>query len=314
MLDQVDVVGAGLIGGSLALRLAALGRTVRVIDRDPDTRARAQAAGLVVGEAVSPTADLVVIGTPLDILAETMAHVAVAAPAALVVDVGSVKQAPALAAERAGLGHRYVGAHPMAGTEHTGFEHAYADLLVGATWAVTHGGGTEETSRVVDWLTTDLDATVVLLGAAEHDRAVALVSHGPHAVAHALLATAEAAAPTVAGLLAAGSFRDGTRVAGRNPARTFNMLSENGEALGPVLDDVIGELAALRADLADPAALRARLEAAAAGDDVVRRAEPPFEPCSSLPEAVERAGRDGAAVAVRRRAGVLEVAEISTVS
>ena len=92
------------------------------------------------------------------------------------------------------------------------------------------------------------------------------------------------------------------------------MLSENGEALGPVLDDVIGELAALRADLADPAALRARLEAAAAGDDVVRRAEPPFEPCSSLPEAVERAGRDGAAVAVRRRAGVLEVAEISTVS
>lgn len=311
MLDQVDVVGAGLIGGSLALRLAGLGRSVRVVDPDPATRASAQAAGLVVGDDVSPTADLVVIATPLDTLAEVMAHVAAAAPAALVIDVGSVKQAPALSAERAGLGERYVGTHPMAGTEHTGFEHADVDLLVGVTWAVTHGGGTAETSRVVDWLTTDLDATVVLLGAAEHDSAVALVSHGPHAVAHALLATAEAAAtPTVAGLLAAGSFRDGTRVAGRNPARTFNMLSENADALGSVLDEVIGELVALRADLADPEALRTRLDLAAA-DDVVRRPEPAFAACPSLRDVVEAAHRDATAVVVRRRAGALEVAAVS---
>ncbi|MEN8672354.1 prephenate dehydrogenase/arogenate dehydrogenase family protein [Nocardioides sp.] len=315
MLDRVDVVGAGLIGGSLALRLASLGRSVRVVDPDPETRARARAAGLVVADDVAPEADLVVIATPLDTLAETMAHVAASAPAAIVIDVGSVKQPAARAAASAGLGGRHVGAHPMAGTEHTGFEHADAELLVGATWAVARGGGTEETARVVDWLTTDLEATVVLLGAAEHDRAVALVSHAPHALAHALLATAEAAAqPTVAGLLAAGSFRDGTRVAGRNAARTFNMLSENAGALGPVLDEVIAELAALRADLANPEALRARLDRAAATDDVVRRPDPDFAACSSLTDAVEAAVRESQAVVVRRRGGALEVARVPAIS
>ena len=149
---------------------------------------------------------------------------------------------------------------------------------------------------------------MVLLEAERHDHAVALVSHAPHAVAHALLSTAQGSpSPGVAGLLAAGSFRDGTRVAGRNAARTTNMLTENAAALGPVLDRIIGELSALRADLGDPVALEARLARAVLADDVVRHPEPVFERCASLPEAIAAARRAGDVLVVRRRGAGLEV-------
>ncbi|CAN5227888.1 prephenate dehydrogenase/arogenate dehydrogenase family protein [soil metagenome] len=309
MFERVAVVGAGLIGGSIARRLQALQLMVTVVDPDATTIGAAAGLGLAVADAVPADADLIVLAVPLDRVAEALEQVAPAAPQAVVIDVGSVKQAPADAAEAAGLGERYVGCHPMAGTEHTGFEHSDERLLLGATWAVTHSGGIAETVRVVEWLAEHFEATVVVLEAEEHDRNVALVSHSPHAVAHALLAIVERApAPSVAGLLAAGSFRDGTRVAGRNAVRTFNMLAENAAALGPVLDDLVAELTALRAELDVPDALRARLEGVAAADGLVRHPDPDFTTCSSLSETIATARADGAAIVVRRRAGSLEFA------
>lgn len=307
--ERVAVVGAGLIGGSLARRLHALGRAVTVIDPDATTRTAAASLGLAVAHGVPADADLVVLAVPLDGLVEAFEQVAQSAPQAVVIDVGSVKQAPAEAAERAGLGARYVGCHPMAGTEHTGFEHSSDALLVGATWAVTPGGGDAETERVVAWLATDFEATVVLLDAEQHDRSVARVSHAPHALAHALLAVAEQAVDArVAGLLAAGSFRDGTRVAGRNVTRTANMLTENAAALVPVLDEVIAELTSLRGELTDREVLRRRLQRTADQADAVRRPAPGFEPCGSLAGAVAARRREGAALVVRHRDGAFEVA------
>ena len=241
-----------------------------------------------------------------------MAAAAEQAPHAVIIDLGSVKQAPAGAAAAAGLADRYVGVHPMAGTEHTGFEHSDPDLLVGVSWAVVHGPAESpvaQVAQVVAWVVEVFEATVVVLDAAQHDRSVALVSHAPHAVAHALLAGAVAAPDlAVARWLAAGSFRDGTRVAGRNAVRTHNMLVENAESLGPVLDDAIAELSALRDDLADPVALRARLSAVVEGAGAVRDLAPDFEPCDALAELLAAHRAAGTALVVRRRHGVLETA------
>ncbi|MGA8847759.1 MAG: prephenate dehydrogenase/arogenate dehydrogenase family protein [Nocardioides sp.] len=306
------VVGAGLIGGSVARRLMALGVDVVVVDPDPATLEHAAGVGLATAPAVPADRDLVVLAAPLHVLSAVMVDVAAAAPDAVVVDLGSVKQVPATAAANAGLAERYVGAHPMAGTEHSGFAHSADDLLVGVTWAVTHGvapGAAATVARVVGWVAETFEAEVVVLDAVAHDRSVALVSHGPHAVAHALLSVAECSPDAgVASHLAAGSFRDGTRVAGRNAARTGNMLAENAAALGPVLDEVIAELTGLRADLTDPVALRVRLERIEEAAGTVRHAETPFESCASLVDLVESSRASGRAVVVRLRDGELETA------
>lgn len=299
--DTVAVVGAGLIGGSVARRLQDLGREVVVVDPDPSTRAAAAEAGLVVAGAVPAATRLVVLATPLDALAAAMADVADSAPEAVVVDVGSVKAAAEVAASSAGLDGRHVGAHPMAGTELSGFDHSDAALLVHVTWAVTRGPG--PVGDVVRWLAEVFEATVLVLDADEHDRAVALVSHAPHAVANALLEAVELATDSPAARhLAAGSFRDGTRVAGRNPARSRNMLADNAAALGPVLDDLVASLQAYRRELGDRDALGRRLAEVAEAAPGVRRPAVEWRPCPDLEAVLSGPGP----VLVRQGAGTLE--------
>jgi prephenate dehydrogenase len=293
--ERVTVVGAGLIGGSVVRRLAALGRTATVVDP-----ALAGAAG--AADAVPADAELVVVAVPLAAMPSVLADVARQAPQAVVVDLGSVKGAVAAQAADAGLGTRYVGAHPMAGSEHSGFDHSSADLLVGATWAVTRGPG--PVADVARWVVETFGATVVVVDADAHDRSVALVSHAPHVLANALLQVVETADDPVAAFLAAGSFRDGTRVAGRDPDRTLAMLADNAAALGPVVDDLVALLQDYRADLADPAALAARLAAVTERADAVRRPQPAWAPCPDLAEAVAADGP----VLVRRGVAGLESA------
>lgn len=237
---RTGVVGLGLIGGSLALRLTAQGHPVLGTDPDPSTRAAAVGAGLAVEDGLGPwlaACDLVAVCAPLDVLSEILHRVAgLTDDRTTVIDVGSVKAPVHRLARDAGLGGRFVGVHPMAGTERSGFQHASADLFDHATWAVTLEEGVTDATRaatVVRFLAERLDARVCVLTPALHDEAAAVVSHVPHVVAHLLLDGAEEFAdPRVAALLAAGSFRDGTRVAGTNPARTRNMLAENHEAVG----------------------------------------------------------------------------------
>ncbi len=314
--ERVAVVGAGLIGGSIARRLSERGLDVVAVDPDAGTRADAAAAGLEVGEQVPADRDLVILANPLDVMPAVLARVATAAPDAVVIDVGSAKVVVREAAADAGLEHRYVGCHPMAGTEWSGFAHSDPELLVGATWAVTPARSADVDPLVVGvvgFLVEHFAATVALLDAVEHDRAVALVSHAPHVLAHALLGVAEAAADDLPAAvhLAAGSFRDGTRVAGRNPLRTHNMLVENTAALGAVVDDLIAVLQGYRRDLDDPAALRARLDDAAVRADAVRRPEVVWSPCAEpdgLGGLVRDARESGASYLVRRGERGLEQA------
>lgn len=232
---NVAVVGLGLIGGSLALRLADAGHRVRGWDTDRGTRSAAGAAGIDVAPDLADgveAADVVVLAVPLAALRGAIAEVADLLPAdAVLTDVGSVKGPAYLAAARAGLAGRFVGGHPMAGKEFAGFVAAEPTLFDGAAWVLA----LEPDTVLAHWrrlagLLIGIGARIVPATAAEHDAAVARISHLPHLLAAALAAVGGAGGP-LALSLAAGSFRDGTRVAGTPPDLAIAMCRDNAAAV-----------------------------------------------------------------------------------
>ena len=218
----VAVVGLGQLGGSLAAALAAAGRAVAGWDVDPAARNAAAARGVRITRNLS---GVVVLAVPLPALATALDELTVD-PDATITDVGSVK-VPVLETLGTAYGSRFVGGHPMAGTERSG--HAAADpaLFTGARWAVCLDPLTDlhRWLRVAE-VALAVGAEVVPVTSADHDDAVAAVSHVPHLLAAALAAAASQAGPLALGL-AAGSFRDGTRVAGSDPAFVTAMVEGN---------------------------------------------------------------------------------------
>ncbi|MEV4658388.1 prephenate dehydrogenase/arogenate dehydrogenase family protein [Micromonospora sp. NPDC049301] len=270
---RAAVVGTGLIGGSVLLRLADAGLDVAGWDPDPATRERARARGMAAPTTVEQAVagrDVVFLCGPLPTIPETLARVAAAtAPGCVLTDVGSTKAEVTDAADRLGLTDRFVPGHPMAGAESAGLTAASATLLAGAAWVLCPAPGAATHS--FRWLTGLLvelfAARVVPMSAPAHDSAAALASHVPHLLAGALAGAAQRAPLRDAVLaLAAGSFSDGTRVAGTPAERTANMLLGNRARVLHELAEVSafldGLAAALRAG--DAAALTARYAEAAA--------------------------------------------------
>ncbi|HWG99330.1 MAG TPA: prephenate dehydrogenase/arogenate dehydrogenase family protein [Pilimelia sp.] len=264
---DIAVLGLGLIGGSVLRALAGRGHGLRGYDVDPATRAAAAAAGgpawrvtATVADAVQG-AELTVLAVPLPALDALLGEVVAAGYGGLVTDVTSVQEpVHRLVGRHLGVGPaRFVGGHPMAGRETSGFGAADADLFRDRAWVLCLDP--DRPAALDDWLrladlVTDLGARVVPATAAEHDRAVAAVSHVPHLVAAAL---ATAAAEPLAGALAAGSFRDGTRVAASRPELVAAMCTGNAAAVAAALDGLRAALDAARTalDAPDPmAALR----------------------------------------------------------
>ncbi|TQJ24973.1 prephenate dehydrogenase [Micromonospora sp. A202] len=271
---RAAVIGTGLIGGSALLRLAEAGLDVVGWDPDPTTRERAQDRGVVAPATIEQAVagrDVVFLCGPLPTLAGTLALVAeLTAPGCVLTDVGSTKVAVAAAADRLGLTDRFVPGHPMAGAESAGLTAASPTLLAGAAWVLCPAPGTA--TDAFRWLTGLLvelfEARVVPMSASAHDSAAALASHVPHLLAGALAGATQRAPLRDAVLtLAAGSFSDGTRVAGTPAERTANMLLGNRDRVLHELDEVRafldGLAAALRADDA-PALIARYAEARAA--------------------------------------------------
>jgi prephenate dehydrogenase len=234
----VGVVGLGQLGGSLAAALVAAGREVRGWDVEPAAREAAAARGVRVTRELT---GVVVLAVPLPGTTAALDGLDVD-PAATVTDLGSVKE-PVLASLGAALGGRFVGGHPMAGTERSGHAAADPGLFRGARWALC----LEPDTDLRRWLRAaevalDAGAEVVPVTAAEHDAAVAAVSHVPHLLAAALAAAAGDAGP-LALSLAAGSFRDGTRVIGSDPAFVTAMVEGNAGPTAAALDRVLAQLA-----------------------------------------------------------------------
>jgi len=262
---HVAVIGLGLIGGSVLRALAGDGHHVQGYDADPATRAVARTAAAQAPAAgrwqVSASArdalhgaELAVIAVPLPAVGHILDELAAADYRGLVTDVTSVKtpiQELIDAHPHPDNPTRFVGGHPMAGRESSGFTAADPQLFDGAAWVLCLEPGRTALS---DWLAmaalvTSIGARVVPATAGEHDRAVAVVSQVPHLLAAAV---AESASEALAGTLAAGSFRDGTRVAASRPSLVAAMCGGNAAAVLPALDTVIKSLEGVRAALSAP--------------------------------------------------------------
>jgi prephenate dehydrogenase len=240
----VGVVGLGQLGGSLAAALVAAGRTVAGWDVDPAARDAAADRGVRITRELS---GVVVLAVPLPAMTTALDGLVVD-PDATVTDLGSVKR-PVLEEVGAPLGGRYVGGHPMCGTERSGHTAVDPGLFTGARWALC----LEPDTRLPRWLRVAevalaVGAEVVPVTAAEHDDAVAAISHVPHLLAAALAAAAGEAGP-LALALAAGSFRDGTRVIGSDPSFVREMVTGNAGPTAEALTRVQAQLGRPWADL-----------------------------------------------------------------
>jgi len=256
---QLAVLGLGLIGGSIALAASERGLNTWAWDPDESARVEATRHGIKVSstlaDLVVSTPQILLVAVPLRFMSEVMSEIALhISPLTTLTDVGSVKTRVREAVHSAGLNELYVGAHPMAGTERSGFAAASSDIISGATWALTLGEGTSpiRAAEVASLITGTLDGRVIALEDGMHDAAAALISHLPHVYAHSLTAlVAGSPAGGIARILAAGSFRDGTRVARGNPARNAAMIADNSVAMVKLLDDALSQLSGLRSALAD---------------------------------------------------------------
>lgn len=194
------------------------------------------------------TGALIVLAVPMPALAGMLAHVSELAPKCPLTDVTSVKTAVLQEVAAAGLQERFVGGHPMTGTENSGWAAGHAGLFTAAPWVISVD---DHVDPVVWWmvmtLALDCGAAVVPARSDEHDAAAAAISHLPHLLAEALAVTA--AEVPLAFALAAGSFRDGTRVAGSPPELVRAMCEANSGQLLPAVDRIIDLLSRARDSL-----------------------------------------------------------------
>ncbi|HIW63423.1 MAG TPA: prephenate dehydrogenase/arogenate dehydrogenase family protein [Candidatus Stackebrandtia excrementipullorum] len=255
---RYGVVGAGLIGGSLLRRLADTGVDLVGWDPDPAVATLARAHRIrFVDDLVRAVADrdVVFLATPLSTLEPVLDRIAAhVAPGALVTDVGSTKSGVAAAAASSELADRFIPGHPMAGSEKSGFAAADSHLFDGATWVLCPDPAMPlpTVRTLITIITTIFDAHVTVMSPERHDEVVALSSHVPHLLAGALAGSVERGGFEDAVLgLAAGSFRDGTRVAGTRPDRTVDMLMNNADAVVRRLAEVQNLLNYLATAVAD---------------------------------------------------------------
>ena len=247
---RAHVVGLGLIGASVARALASVGWSVTGSDRAPDVVERAKELSIIRDAQLAPGTTLVVIATPAGTVADLAAQVLdeLDDPEAIVTDVAGVKSAIVATVNDA----RFIGGHPMAGSEQRGLAASRDDLFRGCTWVLTPTAATEpgHYSRLHGYL-RELGANVVEITAADHDRLVALASHVPHLLAGALMNEASLAAEQDAVLLqlAAGGFRDMTRIAAGDPSIWPDVLFENRDAITQTLTSLEERLANIRVAL-----------------------------------------------------------------
>jgi prephenate dehydrogenase len=246
------VVGVGLIGGSIGAALRRSGW--HVVGRDVDREGVQRAVELGVIDEVAPAdgavdAELTFVATPVGAIAAEVRR-ALSDTEGLVTDAGSVK-APLLELMS---DPRYVGGHPMAGSEQEGVAGARADLFEGRTWVLTPVAGTDDDAfAAIRSVVSGFGAEVVSLPPERHDSMVAVVSHVPHLTAASLMGLADERASEHRGLLrlAAGGFRDMTRIAAGHPGIWPDICAENRSAIVDELDRLVATLAQVRDLVAD---------------------------------------------------------------
>lgn len=252
---RVGICGLGIIGGSMAKALNRIdGISVRGYDTDRRTMEEATAAGIVCVRSIVELAkdsDFIVAATPIGNMVDLFRSLAPALRRGqTVTDVGSVK-GPVLEAARKILPRHasFIGGHPMAGSERSGFSHSRSDLFRGSTWVLTIDDQTrgESCFRLMDLL-FKLEVRIVPMRPDDHDEAVSLISHVPHVLAYSLMAAADRApARAFRRDLAAGSFKDLVRVSGSPPDLWSEICRMNRSRIQTSLDGTLSRLSEMEA-------------------------------------------------------------------
>lgn len=267
--ERVAIVGLGLIGGSVARDLAALGFRVAGYDADDTCLAgaiRTNVVALALGASLDEVqmADVIMIATPVDAAIDVLRRIAPhASRAKLITDVGSTKSRIVEAARTLGMGDRFVGAHPMAGDHRSGWQASRAGLFIDApVYLCANREASAASLELAHDLWRLLGARPERMAADQHDLKLAWTSHLPHMVSAALALTFARAGLNRAYLGPGG--RDVTRLAGSSPEMWTAIALENGPALEAALKRAERELASLRDAIkrGDQEDLHARLAAA----------------------------------------------------
>lgn len=254
--ERVAVVGTGLMGTSIAMAAIRAGDAVRGVDSDRRRLAgSAERSGLRAASTLEGCVDgatIVLLCTPVPSIPQLAAEVLTLAGDAVVTDVGSVKS-QVMAEVRSRVDprelERFVGGHPMGGSERSGPEWASASLLDGIVWVLTPTPEVDEArvAHLETWVER-IGARPVRMEAERHDRLVAIVSHLPQVASTTLMglaATEEAGEPQIL-LLAAGGFRDLTRLAASSPALWSDILLSNRQQIGRAIDLYVERLSQLK--------------------------------------------------------------------
>jgi len=263
--ERATVVGCGLVGASFALALKRAGACARVAGWDADPAALEEAIRLGAVDEVDgafaeggvSASDLVYLATPVGQIVEFLrAGAPQVGPGAVLTDAGSTKVEVCRAARAvAEGGRRFVGGHPVAGSHLRGAAHARADLFEGAPYVLTPADDADDPASLAALVAVEetlhrLGARVSVTSAAEHDRALALVSHLPQLASGALAATV-AAQPDADALrsLAGAGFRDMTRLAESSWEVWHDILATNPSEVADALDAFVSKLSAVRDEL-----------------------------------------------------------------
>jgi prephenate dehydrogenase len=251
---SAGVIGLGLVGGSVARDLAALGVRVLAYDRDPASIEMARAEG-VVDEALDASlagleeAEVVVIAVPVSSLSDVLMGIPRLPDARLITDVGSTKRSAMATAEAIGIADRFVGSHPMAGDHRSGWKASRTGLFARARVYLCRAQETrEDVVRLAHDLWSALGGCPELIAADMHDELLAYTSHLPHAASAALALTLAGAGIDRAKLGPGG--RDSTRLAGGSVEMWSAIARDNADALLPAIAALEAQLQNLRAELA----------------------------------------------------------------
>jgi prephenate dehydrogenase len=237
------VIGAGLMGGSVGLALRALGWHVSGVDTDLSRVDRGIALGAFDAAGPDPQAEVTFVCTPVS----SVPALALAAleHGGVVTDIGSTKQRVVETVNHP----LFVGGHPMAGSEQDGIDASDAMMFQGRTWVLTPNAHTDPTAYArIHALVSSFGAVVVSVSPDHHDELVAVVSHVPHLAAATLMTVAadQSAEHSTLLRLAAGGFRDMTRIAAGHPTIWLDICADNREAIVRSMDRLISKLQGVR--------------------------------------------------------------------
>lgn len=262
MFKNVAIIGLGLLGGSVCRALKKLepGIFISAYGRNeeklaPALRDKAVDAIGSFDRISLAGVELAVVSTPVDSSVEiikTILNNNGLGPDAIVIDVGSVKDVIVREASRLERGGQFIGCHPMAGSEKTGYEFSRYDLYNGSSVIITpHDGNRRADIDAIVNFWEILGARAVVISPGEHDRIVTYTSHLPHMTASALVAVfrdflKESGAAAEIGMFIGNGFRDATRISSGSPDMWRDIVIQNRDNIAGAIDRMIGELESLK--------------------------------------------------------------------